>query len=150
MALVVILLSINLVRAQDPGGEAVVAGTVTAAAGEATVVRSGNAIPASRGMRLFSGDLLRTGADGHASAVLRDDTALSLGPDSQLAIDEFVYSPAQGRLSMLLRMIRGTLAYLSGKIGKLSPGAARLETPVATIGVRGTRLAIRVEGGAGR
>jgi len=42
------------------------------------------------------------------------------------------------------RISRGTMAYLSGLIGKLAPEAARFETPSTTIGIRGTRFAVNV------
>jgi len=45
---------------------------------------------------------------------------------------------------LLIRITKGSLAYLSGLIGKLSPESARFETPVATIGIRGTRFAVQV------
>jgi hypothetical protein len=37
------------------------------------------------------------------------------------------------------------MAYLSGLIGKLSPESARFETPVASIGIRGTRFAVKTD-----
>jgi hypothetical protein len=44
----------------------------------------------------------------------------------------------------VLKVVRGVVAYVSGRIAKLSPDAVRLETPSAIIGVRGTRLVIEV------
>jgi hypothetical protein len=67
-----------------------------------------------------------------------------LGPRSEVRIDRFLYSPADGQLAIVLRVVRGLAAYVSGRIAKLSPDAVRLETPAAIVGVRGTRLAIRV------
>jgi hypothetical protein len=46
---------------------------------------------------------------------------------------------------MLVRLSSGTMAYLSGLIGKLAPESVRFETPVATIGIRGTRFAMKVD-----
>ena len=43
-------------------------------------------------------------------------------------------------------MFQGTFSYLSGQISKLVPGAVRLETPDATIGMRGTHVLVKVEG----
>jgi len=42
-------------------------------------------------------------------------------------------------------MLKGTAAFVSGIIGKLAPESVRFETPVATIGLRGTRFAVRIE-----
>jgi hypothetical protein len=45
---------------------------------------------------------------------------------------------------MVVRVTRGIMAYLSGMISKRAPGSVRIETPVATLGVRGTYLAVRI------
>jgi hypothetical protein len=86
------------------------------------------------GLEIWENDSLRTGRDGSIGVVFSDDTLLSLGPESVLVIDEFVFSPNQGKFSIVLRMIRGTAAYLSGLISKLSPESAHFETPTASIG----------------
>jgi hypothetical protein len=59
-------------------------------------------------------------------------------------VDKFVYAPAEGRLALVLNVVRGVMAYVSGRIAKLSPDSIRLETPAAVMGVRGTTLALRV------
>jgi hypothetical protein len=76
---------------------------------------------------------------------LKDETRLALGPNTDVRIDQFVYSPGQGSLRLVLKIARGLVAYVSGRIAKLSPDAVRLETPSAILGVRGTRMVIRVE-----
>lgn len=120
------------------------AGIVKSTSGEASVVRDGRSLPALPGQAVFPGDTLATGATGALAVVLRDDTALSLGHAAEARLEEFVFEPAQRRLGMLLRIVRGAVGYLSGRIAKLAPGAARVETPVATLGIRGTRLAAHI------
>jgi hypothetical protein len=78
--------------------------------------------------------------------VFNDDTLLSLGPGSVLVIDEFVFAPNQGKFSIVIRMLKGTAAYLSGLISKLAPESAHFETPSASIGIRGTKFVVKVEG----
>ena len=56
----------------------------------------------------------------------------------------FLYAPAAGQLGFVLKIVRGIAAYVSGRIAKLASGIHRLETPTAIVGVRGTRLAVRV------
>ena len=92
---------------------------------------------------MYESDVLRTGADGKVGITLKDDTRVSLGPSSEVRLDKFVYSPAQGNLALALKFVHGVAAYVSGRIAKLSPDAVRLETPAAIVGVRGTTLAIR-------
>ena len=76
---------------------------------------------------------------------LRDETRLSMGPNTEIALAAFTFAPAEGQLSMVLRIARGALAYVSGRIARLMPEAVRLETPTSVIGVRGTHALIRVE-----
>ena len=45
-----------------------------------------------------------------------------------------------------MKVVRGVVAYVSGHIAKLSPDAVRIETPSAILGVRGTTLAMRIDG----
>jgi len=118
-------------------------GVVRNSAGSATVIRGGNALPAMTGTRLHVGDTLGTGPDGSLGVILRDDSSLSLGPSSSLVLRDFLFSPSEGKFSLLIRLSRGTMAYLSGLIGKLAPEKARFETPLATIGIRGTHFAVR-------
>ena len=114
--------------------------------GSATVVRQGQTISATNGMEIWENDTLRTGRNGSVGIVFNDDTFLSLGPGSVLIIDEFVFAPKQGKFSIVVRMLKGTAAYLSGLISKLSPDSAHFKTPTASIGIRGTKFVARVEG----
>jgi len=98
----------------------------------------------SAGQVIFEADSLRTGADGRLGLTLKDDTRVSLGPGSEVRLDQFVYAPAEGRLGFVLQVVRGAVAYVSGRIAKLAPDSIRLETPAAVVGVRGTTIALQV------
>lgn len=128
-------------HAQEPSA----AGRIKVASGSAFIVRQSALIPAQAGQVVFEADGLRTGTDGRIGLTLKDDTRVSLGPDSEARIDRFVYAPSEGRLGFVLKIARGVAAYVSGQIAKLSPDSIRLETPAAIVGVRGTSLAIHVE-----
>ncbi|MGE5247286.1 MAG: FecR domain-containing protein [Verrucomicrobiota bacterium] len=108
------------------------------------MTREGRSFPASPGTKVRAGDTLVTGHASSLGIILRDDSTLSLGEDTTLVLRDFDFSPAEAKLGILVRISRGTMAYLSGLIGKLAPEAARFETPVATIGIRGTRFAVKV------
>ena len=120
--------------------------TVQKVSGVAAIVRQGQAMSATVGLEIWENDTLRTGPDGSIGVKFSDDTLLSLGPDSTLFIDKFLFAPREGKYSIVLRMIKGTAAYLSGLICKLSPDSAHFETPRASIGIRGTKFVVRVEG----
>ncbi len=127
-------------RASDP------AGSVKTIRPPGWILRGEEEISAEPGTRLFPGDVLRTGAEGAMGIVLQDNTLLSLGPESELVLDEFVFEPREKRFSLVARMVKGTFSFLSGLIGKLSPESARIETPVGTVGIRGTRFCVKVGG----
>lgn len=119
-------------------------GVVRTASGAATVTRGEKTDPAVPGLKLLVGDTLGTGPDGSLGVILRDDSSLSIGPESRLVLRSFLFSPSEGKFDLVARITRGTMAYLSGLIGKLAPEKARFETPTATIGIRGTRFAVMV------
>jgi hypothetical protein len=119
-------------------------GLVKTVAGDASIVRDGRRVAAQPGAQLVQGDVLSTGATGTMAVILRDDTMLSLGASTETRLEQFVFEPAQQRLGMVVRVARGVIGYLSGRMAKLAPGAVRLETPAATLGVRGTYLVARV------
>ena len=128
----------------DPTDAGETIGVVRSATGAATVTRVDTILAAAPGLRLEVGDALDTGPDGSLGVLLRDDSSLSLGPGSRLVVRNFLFSPEQGTFDLLARISRGTMAYLSGIIGRLAPGKVRFETPTATIGIRGTRFAVKV------
>ncbi len=143
----VIVLSLFFVSGQGtPAGASPTIATVQKVNGTATVVRQGQSLSATVGLEIWQNDTLRTDRDGSISLVFNDDTSLSLGPESVLVIDEFVFAPRQGKFSIVLRMLKGTAAYLSGLISKLAPESARFETPSASIGIRGTKFLVKVGG----
>jgi hypothetical protein len=107
-------------------------------------VRQQNVLPVTTGDKIFEGDTLRTGTDGSLGTILKDDTFISLGPNSELVISEFLFVPAEGKFSIITRMLKGTAAYLSGVIAKLSPQSVRFETPLASVGIRGTKFLVNV------
>ncbi|HTH03457.1 MAG TPA: FecR domain-containing protein [Vicinamibacterales bacterium] len=122
------------------------AGRIKTVAGTAFIVRNNAVIPAEVGQVVYEADALRTGPDGKIGVTLKDDTRLALGPGSEVRLERFAYAPGTASLGMVLKFVRGVTAYVSGRLAKLAPDSVRLETPSAIVGVRGTTLAIRVEG----
>ena len=108
--------------------------------GNCSVRRGAQTLPTTEGMHLQLGDVLVTSTDGGLAFILRDGTRVSLGPQTELTVEQFAYDPSHGDFALLLKLGRGILAYVSGKIATFSPEAVRVQTPVATIGVRGTKF----------
>jgi len=138
----VVVAATSPVFAQQPQAAA---GRIKVASGSAFIVRAGALLPAQAGAMVFEADGLKTGADGRLGITLKDDTRVSLGPGSEVRLDRFLFVPAEGRLGLVLNVVRGVMAYVSGRIAKLAPDSIRLETPAAVVGVRGTTIALRVE-----
>lgn len=139
--LVMVLLWPTPVSAQ----QATPAGHVKTVSGTVLVVRESGTAAVKPGDAIFATDTLRTSADGRLGVTLQDDTRVSLGPNSEMKVDRYVYAPGEGGLGMVLKFMRGVAVYVSGRMAKLAPDSVRLETPSGIVGVRGTTVAIRVE-----
>jgi hypothetical protein len=90
------------------------------------------------GDRVFQNELIRTGAESKGQLLFRDETSLTIGPDSEVKLDQFVYNP-QGASSVTLNATKGVFRFISGS---LPSQAYEIKTPAATIGVRGTIILI--------
>ena len=142
---VVALLVVGALASPVFAQERTVAGRIKVSTGSAFIVRDGAQVPARVGEVVFEADGLRTGGDGKVGVTLNDDTRLSLGPNSELKLERFLYTPAESGFGLVLKFVRGAATYVSGRIAKFAPDSIRLETPASIIGVRGTTLAIQVQ-----
>ena len=134
------LLAVSVAEAQDVGRVKTVKGTVH-------IERAGRQEPAQVGSGVRQADILVTGPDGAVGVALADDTLLSAGPNSVLAVERFVYDGVKpGALEAALT--KGTLAVVSGRIAKQAPDAMRVKTPAAILGVRGTEFVVRASDGS--
>ena len=73
-----------------------------------------------------------------------DNSLLSVGPNSTLAVDKFSFNPSTHEGQFDASLQRGTLAVVSGKMVKQSPDAMRIRTPASILGVRGTEFVVKV------
>jgi hypothetical protein len=118
-------------------------GIVKSVNGEALIVRNSTIIKATPSAKLLKGDMLETKKGGSMGLIFEDDTVVSMGPDSKVIIEDFIFQPGQKKMSFVAKLVKGTISYLSGQIAKLSPEQVRLETPDATIGTRGTHVLLK-------
>jgi hypothetical protein len=112
--------------------------------GTVLVERGSQRMLATEGMRLQQADVIRTGIDGSVGITFVDNTIMSAGPNSSLALDQFSFNSTthEGKLDASLRS--GTLSVISGKIAKQSPEAMKVRTPAAILGARGTEFFVQV------
>ena len=120
-------------------------GYVKNVTGEASVTTANNTRKAEFGTPIHQGSVLRTGAHSSMGVTFKDETLMSFGPETELTVDEYLYAPAQGKLKLGSRLVKGTLNYVSGVIAKLRPEAVSVDTPTGTIGVRGTQFVAKIE-----
>ena len=120
-------------------------GQIKVAKGQVAIERNGATIPADVGTRLQTADVLKTGADGSVGVTMSDNSLLSAGPNSILALDRYEFEPttSQGRFESTLQ--KGSLAVISGRIAKQSPDAMKVRTPTSMLGVRGTEFVVSAD-----
>ncbi len=135
------LVSAPPARAAEPIGQ------IKTATGTVAIERDGARRPAAPGDRVLQSDVVVTGADGSVGITFLDNSMMSLGPDSALALDRFQFDSTthDGKFESSLK--RGTLAVKSGYIVQQGPPgeAMRVRTPAAVLGVRGTEFVVRAE-----
>lgn len=132
------ILAIPAALAAEPIGQ------IKTATGAVSVERAGKATPLGVGDRVYQSDTVVT-AIGTVGITFADNSMMSLGPQSRLALDQFAFNPTthDGRFQASLQ--KGTLAVKSGQIVKQTPEAMKIRTPAALLGVRGTEFAVRAD-----
>ena len=128
-----------------PGTAQAFVGVVKTVAGEAFIQRQHEKIDVAAGMEIQTADIVTTGSAGYVGLVFSDDTLISMGPRTEITIDEYLFEPREKKLSFILRLVRGTLSFISGQMAKLSPESVQLIMPAATIGVRGTHVLMKAD-----
>lgn len=89
---------------------------------------------------VFFQDLLETGVQARLAIKLKDDTMLTLGENASLRVDEFVYEPDADQGELGLSVLEGAFLYVGGRTEDAEASRVEVETPVGTLGVRGTTV----------
>ena len=87
------------------------------------------------GSSVFSQENVITTEKGQAQMLFLDESALTIGPNSEVVLDEFVYDPNTKTGKLALTATKGLFRLVGGRISKTNP--VILKTPTATIGIRG-------------
>lgn len=118
-------------------------GYIKNAEGEAAVMIGNETVNAKPGTPVRLGNILKTGEHGSLGVTFKDNTLMSIGHNTEVVVDEYLYAPAHDDLKLVATLTKGTLHYISGIIAKLKPEAVTLVTPTGTIGVRGTNFVVK-------
>jgi hypothetical protein len=87
------------------------------------------------GNDVFAGDRIRTGQSSNAQLTFLDQTNLTVGSQSDVVLDRFVFDPNRGAGDVALTTTQGALRFISGS---QNPNTYKVNTPAATIAIRGT------------
>lgn len=88
------------------------------------------------GQEVVYNERINTAAAGQTQVLFLDESSMSIGPNSDLTIDQFVYDPNSGTGKLAMSATRGVLRFVGGKLSK-QENAVSVKTPTATIAVRG-------------
>lgn len=118
---------------------AAAAGDVQFASGTASVTRAdGSSRPLVRGLELSNGDTVDSGT-GRVQLRFTDGALVSLQPESRFRIDDYRFDgKTDGSEKGFFSLLKGGLRTISGWIGRVHRSGYRVDTPTATIGIRGT------------
>ena len=125
-------------EAQAQGEKIGVAASVSGVvvAGEGRMRRS-----IKSGSEIFLNERIRTGKTGSLQIMLLDETVFTLGPDSDMVMDEFVYNPANNDGKVYANVAKGVFRFITGKIARKDPEKMNVKITAGNIGIRGTIVA---------
>lgn len=101
---------------------------------------------ARSGEDIYLGDRISSGDNAGMQVLLLDETVFTIGAQSALTIDEFVYDPETGGGKVTAKVVRGAFRFVTGRIARAEPRAMAVKLPIGSIGIRGTIAAGRVDG----
>lgn len=87
------------------------------------------------GTTVFQNEVVSTGADSSTQLLFRDETSLTVGASSSIRLDRFVYNPNTKNADVVVSITKGAFRFVTGSG---DPRGYRINTPVASIGIRGT------------
>lgn len=123
-------------------------GNVQELSGDATVTRTdGTTETITLGTPIYQGDIVETDEEGSVNIVFSDESSFAVSNNARLAIDEYVFDPASESGVQNFSMLRGVFIFTSGLIGREDPDDVEIDTPVGSIGIRGTTIAGDVDSG---
>ena len=117
-------------------------GVIGAAVGEIT---NQNNEKLSNGSKIFFGDTVVSNNNSNAQILFLDQTILTLGEDTELTIDEFIYDPNSHEGSFVSNVKSGTVKFITGQISKKNPENLEVKFPSGTLGARGTEFVVLAE-----
>lgn len=119
------------------------AGTVVRIKGEASRTAGDTTSALVLGNSVYAGDVIKTGADARLLIRFADASTLQMGAEGQMLVDEMVYDVfglTDRADHQAVTFVEGVFKYVSGAIARKNYAAVGIDTPTATIGIRGTEF----------
>ena len=120
-----------------------VIGHVSKLVGTATAIRNGVSIILNNGDNVEKGDVVQSGSDSTLGITFIDGTVFGLLSNARIVLNEMVYDPNGSNNSSLLSLVAGTISFVAGNTAK--HGDMKIDTPVATMGIRGTAVLVEID-----
>ena len=118
-------------------------GHVTKLAGNATAIRNGVSIILNQGDAVHKGDVVQSGSDSTLGITFIDGTVFGLASNAKMVLNEMIYDPNGSDNKSLLSLVQGTISFVAGATAK--KGDMKIDTPVATMGIRGTAVLVEID-----
>ncbi|MEM7299659.1 MAG: VCBS domain-containing protein [Pseudomonadota bacterium] len=130
------------------GGSLTQIGKVNILSGSATVTRTdGSSESLSVGAPVYQGDVVQTAGGSKMTILLADGTAMTMSASARMVLNELIYNPNATDNSMALDLVQGTFVFVTGQVAKT--GNMSVDTPVATMGIRGTAPVVKIDAVSG-
>lgn len=116
-------------------------GSISSVIGKASIERDKKRLEVVLGLKIEKKDIIKTEANSKVKIRLIDNTLITLGKNSALNIEEYLYDtkvPANSKTN--LNFFKGAFKTITGNIGKINPSKFKLKTKSASIGIRGTKI----------
>ena len=130
-------------QADGSASAAKVIGHVTKLVGNATVIRNGVSIVLNLGDNVNKGDVVQSGSSSTLGITFIDGSVFGLGSNAKMVLNEMIYNPNGSNNSSLLSLVQGTISFVAGATAK--HGDMKVDTPVATMGIRGTAVLVEID-----
>lgn len=119
-----------------------VIGHVLKMSGSASAIRNGVSVELHIGDAVQKGDVVQTGSDSSIGMTFVDGSAFGMTSNARMVLNEMIYDPNGSSNSSLISLVQGTITFVAGQTAK--NGNMRVETPVATMGIRGTAVLVEI------
>ena len=111
--------------------------------GTATAIRNGVSIILNQGDNVNKGDVVQSGSNSTLGITFIDGSVFGLASNAKMVLNEMVYDPNGSNNSSLISLVQGTISFVAGATAK--HGDMKVDTPVATMGIRGTAVLVEID-----